>query len=240
MAYIMKHFVRAIEYKLWLLLWYLAMSLAAHLVAGTVVATYITAPWWLVSLAVMAFVVMDILLVKGLQILGILYQQIPRQPIELLVCHFIVAFACVLLFLVGYTAFPWHGVGIMPDGFTWLVALNILSLGLYTTALSVALLSALGLLTVTKDYWPRIASIIGVAVAAYLLAFHVGPGIFTLGQLVFSPPAELTPCGEVIISDYVLHAPWDVVATNIAHMSFLLIFQVGILNYVLTDRVDVG
>ncbi len=240
MAQVMKHFARAIEYKLWLLLGYLALSLASNLVEGTAIAKYLTGPWWAVSLMGMGFMVLDVFWVKGMEILSPLYQQIPRKPIELLVCHFTVAFGCVLLFLVSYTTFAWHGSSLMPDGFSWLVALNILSLSLYTTALGLAILSVLVLFAVNKDRWPRIASLLGVAVVTYLLALHVGSGILTLIELASSPMAGLTAYGEIIIADSVLHAPWDIGVTNVAQVSFLLLLQGGTLTYLLSGRVDVA
>lgn len=238
----MKHAVLAVANKLHLLLIYLVLSMASHLVlpSGAASPPTITALWWLMSCVVVPWTLLDMVLAKGGHLLGTMYQQVPRKSVYLLVGHFTVVFVGVLLFLTAYTSFAGFASHFMPDGLNSLVALNVLSFSLYATALGIALMSWLFVLAVRKERWPKVVIVVGVFVAAYLLAFHVGPGVLALGELFLSPVISLTEGAEVAAGNSVLHSPWAEARMYLAQTTAMLLLQGGILTYLLSGRYDVA
>ncbi|MBT9177170.1 MAG: hypothetical protein DDT20_01501 [Firmicutes bacterium] len=238
----MKYSVLAVAHKLRLLLIYLVLSMASHLVLPSDAAnppTIITL-WWMMSWVVVPFTLLDVVVVKGGQLLGTMYQQVPRKSVYFLVGHFAVAFACVWLFFMAYTSFAGFASRLMPDGLNALVALNILSVSIYATALGLTLVSWLFVLGVRKERWPKVVAVVSVSVALYLLAFHVGPGVLALGELFLSPAFSLPEGYAPVTGDLVLHTPWAQTRAHLTQTIAILLLQGCILTYLLSGRFDVA
>jgi hypothetical protein len=180
----------------------------------------------------------DTIIIKGAEYLNPIYQQVPRRPIYFLLCQFVVAWVLGALFIIGFTAFAGFGATLMPDGFSSLVALNILSFSLYITATGLVLMSLLVVLAVGKERRPKLTALVGVLLVAYLLLFHVGPGILALGELTLFPVVSLTEGFEDIVRDSVLHRPKAQAVEDIAQTTALLVLQLGVLAYFLGGKTD--
>jgi hypothetical protein len=155
-------------------------------------------------------------------------------------CHYGMALACVALFVTGFTAFAGFAATFMPDGFNALVALNILSFSLYTTAVGLALMSLLVVFAVGKEGRPKLAALVGVLIIAYLLFFHAGPGVLALAELVLSSFVNLTEGFAGVAGDSVLHIPQAQAILDIASTATLLLLQLGVLAFLLSGKTDMA
>ena len=240
MARIMKYTLRAVENKAWLLLGYLAIGLVSHLVMPQVVTPVGVHFWWLISWLIALYTLSDIVVVKGAEGMGLLYQQIPRKTIYTLLCHCAVALGCVALYLTAYTSFAGLSASLMPGGFTSLVALNILSFSLYATALGLALVSLLAVLAVGRERLPKMIAVVGALLIAYLLAFHVGPGVIALVELGFPPAVSAVNGYAGVARDSVLHTPQAQVVRHMAQTTAMLVLQGILLAYFFSGKVDIA
>jgi len=241
MAKIIKYALRAVENKAWLLLGYLAIAIASHLVLpqeANRAATTAMRFWWLISWLMAIYTLPDIVVIKGAEGMGLLYQQTPQKTIYTLLCHYLVAFGCVALYLTAYASFAGFGASLMPGGFSTLVALNILSFSLYATALGLALMSFLAVLVVGKERRPKLVAVVGALLIAYLLAFHAGPGVIALGELVF--PLIVTGGLGISAGGSLLHTPQAQVFQHMAQVTAMLVLQGTLLAYFFSGKVDIA
>jgi hypothetical protein len=239
---IMKFTLRAVESKLWLLLGYAALGIGSHLVVpeNWPHAVTLASLWWIGSWVSALYILPDVVIVKGAEYLSPLYQQVPRKSICYFMCHYGMALACVALFVTGFTAFAGFAATFMPDGFSSLVALNILSFSLYTTAVGLALMSLLVVFAVGKEGRPKLAALVGVLIIAYLLVFHAGPGVLALAELVLSSFVSLTEGFAGVAGDSVLHIPQAQAIEDIASTATLLLLQLGVLAFLLSGKTDMA
>lgn len=235
---LLKHSFLAQGAKPRLLLCYLLYSLSSHLFLPALPHFWRTA--FLGVWVLFTFFVFLIVIIPSLgetELLSLPYQQIPVKPAYLVATQALMVFHNMLLFVAARFFFALDTPLLLPDGFTLPAAANILSFGLYATAISIGILMLLLSLSTKKEPFAALIFYAAICLIFYLLLFHITPDPLDIARLFATPLFDLAE-GSAATSNSWLQAPLGLARRNILQLIVVLILQGVSLTCLLSGKID--
>lgn len=220
------------------LLWcYLLYSLSSHLLLPVLPHFWravFQGVWVLFTFFVFFFVIIHSL--GETELLSLPYQQIPVKPAFLVATQVLLIFNNMFFFLAARFFFALDTPLLLPDGFTLAAAANILSFGLYATAISIGIVMLPLSLSTKKEPFAALIFYAAIGLIFYLLLFHIAPDPLDVARLLSTPLFDL-PEGSAAAGSW-LQAPWSAAWRNIFHLTIVLFLQIISLTWLLSGKID--
>lgn len=223
-----------------MLLSYLLFSFSSHLLLPALpdfLQGVITGVWSLFSLCVLIYVLPVIFFDRGTDLLKLPYRQIPVKPFFLIACHVVFVFATKFISLTAWVFFVLFTPVMLPNIVNLLSAVNIFSLGLFATAISVSFTMFSFLFFNRKEFLSALLVFAALCLVVYLLLFQVSLDLLDILGLLAIPPFGL-PEAIAFAGVNLLQTPWETAWSDIMLLMAALLLQCTSLTCMLSGKVD--
>lgn len=222
------------------LLGYLLFSFSSHLLLPALpdfLQGVITGVWSLFSLCVLIYVLPGIFIDRGTDFLKLPYRQIPVKPVFLIAYHVVFIFATKFISLTAWVFFVLFTPATLPNNVNLLSAVNIFSLGLFATAISLGFTMFTFLFFNRKEFLSTLLVFAALCLVVYLLLFQISLDLRDILGLLIITPFGL-PEATAFASVNLLQTPWGTAWSDIMLLMAALLLQCTSMTCMLSGKVD--